>query len=142
MTFFEKLEEELEQHEDFSFFENGKYDNLGNCFDFTYETIPAGESRKTDGRIGILVRGEGSYDFRGEKKHASRFDVFGLEYNQWGNSEPAPTVFTAETDGRVIWADYNVCTSVCYASCWYHGQLIREIKEAYGRQHDMKVMSI
>lgn len=106
--------------------EGGRYFDA--CFNLDWEVIPAGEKRSSRGRVGYLISGRGQLRTEAGLDRSGEGTLFGV--SQPGRSESRRALETeiyAVTECRVAWLDYEVLTSVCYAACWFHARLIREV---------------
>ena len=109
--------------------EGGRYFDA--CFHMDWERVPAGEKRQSRGRVGYLISGRAQLRTEEGLDRAGEGTLFGVI--QPGRSErrrAEETEVYAVTECRVLWLDYEVLTSVCYAACWFHARLIREV-DAY-----------
>ena len=100
------------------------------CFHMDWETVPAGEVRQSRGRMGYLISGRAHLEGSGGLVHAAGGEIFGIV--QPGRRETRraeETSLRAVTECRVVWLDGDVLTSVCYAACWFHARLIREVDQ-------------
>ena len=108
--------------------EGGRYFDA--CFHMDWETLSAGEIRQSRGRMGYLISGHAHLEGAGGLRHAGEGAIFGIV--QPGRSETRrveETSLRAVTTCRVLWLDADVLTSVCYAACWFHARLIREVDQ-------------
>ena len=108
--------------------EGGRYFDA--CFHMDWETLSAGEVRQSRGRMGYLISGHAHLEGAGGLRHAGEGAIFGIV--QPGRSETRrveETSLRAVTTCRVLWLDADVLTSVCYAACWFHARLIREVEQ-------------
>ena len=108
--------------------EGGRYFDA--CFHMDWETLSAGEIRQSRGRMGYLISGHAHLEGAGGLRHAGEGAIFGIV--QPGRSETRrveETSLRAVTTCRVLWLDADVLTSVCYAACWFHARLIREVEQ-------------
>lgn len=108
--------------------EGGQYFDA--CFHMDWETVPAGERRESRGRMGYLISGRAQLQSEGSLVHAGEGEIFGVV--QPGRPETRraeETSLRAVTECRVMWLDAEVLTSVCYAACWFHARLIREVEQ-------------
>ena len=108
--------------------EGGQYFDA--CFHMDWETVPAGERRESRGRMGYLISGRAQLQSEGSLVHAGEGEIFGVV--QPGRPETRrveETSLWAVTECRVMWLDAEVLTSVCYAACWFHARLIREVEQ-------------
>ena len=108
--------------------EGGRYFDA--CFHMDWETLSAGEVRQSRGRMGYLISGHAHLEGAGGLRHAGEGAIFGIV--QPGRSEMRrveETSLRAVTTCRVLWLDADVLTSVCYAACWFHARLIREVDQ-------------
>ena len=108
--------------------EGGRYFDA--CFHMDWETLSAGEIRQSRGRMGYLISGHAHLEGAGGLRHAGEGQIFGIV--QPGRSETRrveETSLRAVTTCRVLWLDADVLTSVCYAACWFHARLIREVDQ-------------
>lgn len=108
--------------------EGGRYFDA--CFHMDWETLSAGEIRQSRGRMGYLISGHAHLEGAGGLRHAGEGAIFGIV--QLGRSETRrveETSLRAVTTCRVLWLDADVLTSVCYAACWFHARLIREVDQ-------------
>ena len=108
--------------------EGGRYFDA--CFHMDWETLSAGEIRQSRGRMGYLISGYAHLEGAGGLRHAGEGAIFGIV--QPGRSETRrveETSLRAVTTCRVLWLDADVLTSVCYAACWFHARLIREVEQ-------------
>ena len=97
------------------------------CFDMELETVPAGETRQTGYRFAFLLRGRGTV--RTEEGEAPAGAVFGLRRGEDGHRyDPVETEFRAETECRVLWLSFDAAVTACYAACWFHARLFRELE--------------
>ena len=102
-------------------------ETLGACFDLTEERIPAGETRRSDGRIGCLLSGRGRLRTkRGETALAS-VSLLGITVTDRGERCPVAAALTAEEDCTVLWFRFEMVRMVCYATCWFHVRFLKEI---------------
>lgn len=98
---------------------------LGACFDLERGTMAPGESCETQGRIGILLEGDGTLN---DRESAGPGTVFGAcRSGPWREKIPAEETFLARTDCTVAWFRFDVVTAVCYNACWFHARLIQEL---------------
>ena len=108
--------------------EGGRYFDA--CFHMDWETLSAGAIRQSRGRMGYLISGHAHLEGAGGLRHAGEGQIFGIV--QPGRSETRrveETSLRAVTACRVLWLDAEVLTSVCYAACWFHARLIREVDQ-------------
>ena len=108
--------------------EGGRYFDA--CFHMDWETLSAGEIRQSRGRMGYLISGHAHLEGAGGLRHAGEGQIFGIV--RPGRSETRrveETSLRAVTTCRVLWLDADVLTSVCYAACWFHARLIREVDQ-------------
>mgnify|MGYP003515546582 FL=1 len=106
--------------------EGGRYFDA--CFNMDAETVPAGEHRQTKGRVGYLISGRAHLKSGDGLDRAGEGTFFGVV--QPGRPETRKMVGTdlwAVTECKVLWLDGAVLSSVCYAACWFHARLIREV---------------
>ena len=106
--------------------EGGRYFDA--CFHMDWETVPAGELRQSRGRMGYLISGRAQLKTGEDLDRAGEGTFFGVR--QSGRPETRRTVETdlwAVTDCQVLWLDGTVLSNVCYAACWFHARLIREV---------------
>ena len=100
------------------------------CFHMDWETVSAGEVRQSRGRMGYLISGRAHLEGERGLIHAGEGQLFGIV--QPGRRETRraeETSLRAVTECRVVWLDGDVLTSVCYAACWFHARLIREVDQ-------------
>ena len=98
------------------------------CFDMETETVPAGGHRQSRGRVGYLVSGRAQLKTPEGLEHAGEGRLFGVVQPDRPESRRAEeTDLWAVTDCEVLWLDGAVLRSVCYAACWFHARLIREV---------------
>ena len=89
-----------------------------------WEEIPAGGLCRSRGRVGYLISGRAQLRTPAGIRRAGEGVFFGaLRPGSGDESE-----FWAVTDCAVLWLDADVLTSVCYAACWFHARLIREVE--------------
>ena len=106
------------------------------CFDMTAEAVPAGACRQSRGRVGYVVSGQGILS-GAEEQRAGVGDLFGVVQPGPGYSRRiVPAAFTAQQDSLILWLDGDVVRSVCYAACWFHARLIREVEEYFARRQE------
>ena len=116
-----ELQELIEQDSNFSWLPEEAFEILEGCFDLREETVTAGESRKTDGSIGYLLRGSGKVD----GVQSGPGTLFGLGTER----RSVDAVLEAETDCQVFWIDYEVMNGACYRACWFHARLMEELEK-------------
>ena len=104
--------------------EGGQYFDA--CFHMDCEEISAGGHCRSRGRVGYLISGRAQ--LRGQRgiRRAGAGTFFGALYP--GKAEENECELWAVTDCTVLWLDADVLTSVCYAACWFHARLIREVE--------------
>ena len=104
--------------------EGGRYFDA--CFHMDCEEIPAGGHCRSQERVGYFVSGRAQ--LRGQRgiRRAGAGTFFGALYP--GKAEENECELWAVTDCTVLWLDADVLTSVCYAACWFHARLIREVE--------------
>ncbi|MBQ8852639.1 MAG: hypothetical protein IJZ66_09440 [Oscillibacter sp.] len=113
--------------------EGGRYFDA--CFNMDLETVPAGEKRQTKGRVGYLISGRAQLKSEADLIRAGEGSWFGVV--QPGRPETRKVIETelwAVTECKVLWLDGTVLSNVCYAACWFHARLIREV-DGYFTQH-------
>ena len=98
------------------------------CFDMTTETIPAGEHRESRGRVGYLVSGRAQLTTQSGMDRAGEGTLFGvIQPGRPETRRAEETHLWAVTACEVLWLDGAVLRNVCYAACWFHARLIREV---------------
>ena len=100
--------------------EGGRYFDA--CFNMDAETVPAGQHRQSAGRVGYLISGRA----RVNGDPAGEGTFFGVK----GDRSAEEADLWAVTECKVLWLDGDVLRHVCYAACWFHARLIREV-DAY-----------
>lgn len=100
------------------------------CFDMETEHLAAGESRRTDGRVGCLLRGSARFESGADRMELCPGDLLGLTRDR----QPRPGTLTAEEDCAVVWFQYQLVCHVCYRACWDHARVIMEIQRQLAAQ--------
>ena len=109
--------------------EGGRYFDA--CFNMDWEVVPAGEHRQSHGRVGYLISGRAQLRSESGLVRAGEGRLFGVIQPGRPESRRAEdTDLWAVTECRVLWLDGTVLSNVCYAACWFHARLIREV-DAY-----------
>lgn len=106
--------------------EGGRYFDA--CFNMDWETVPAGARRESRGRVGYLISGRAQLRTQRGMVRAGADTFFGV--SQPGRPESRrveETELWAVTECAVLWLDADVLRNVCYAACWFHARLIREV---------------
>ena len=113
--------------------EGGRYFDA--CFDMEAETIPAGGTPQSRGRVGDLISGRAQLRTEDGLTRSGEGTLFGAV--QPGTAEtrrPQETELWAVTECEVLWLDGTVLRNVCYAACWFHARFIWEAG-AYFKAH-------
>ena len=116
-----ELRELIRQDAYFSWLPEESFDILDGCFDLHGETVPEGETRETEGRIGYLLQGSGDVD----GAQSGPGTLFGLGKDR----EQVDAVLTAETNCQVLWINFEVMNGACYVACWFHARLMEELEK-------------
>ena len=114
----------VRQDPHFSWLPEEAFRILDACFDMHGETVPAGETRETGGRIGYLLRGSGTLNGTA----AEPGTLFGARRTDREEKEMAPAALTVATDCDVLWFQFDVVNIVCYQACWFHARLVQELE--------------
>lgn len=102
-------------------------ETLGACFDLTEEHIPAGEVRRSGGRIGCLLKGRGRLRTGRGERELTAVCLLGISVTKQGERRPEAAELEAEEDCTVLWFDFQLVQMVCYAACWFHVRFLQEI---------------
>lgn len=116
-----ELHELFAQDPNFSWLPADAQETLGDCFETKLETIPAGECRANEGRIGYLFRGSGRVKRADGTEHeAAAGSLFGIRAGGPQHHQRSEDILTATEDCTVYWIGYDVLEFGCYRGCWFH----------------------
>lgn len=113
-------------------------ETLGACFDLTEEHIPAGEIRRSGGRIGCLLKGRGRLRTGRGERVLTAVHLLGISVTKQGERRPEAAELEAEEDCTVLWFDFQLVQMVCYAACWFHVRFLQEIDRMLEPSGDAK----
>ena len=106
--------------------EGGRYFDA--CFNMDWERVAAGDCCQSRGRVGYLISGYARLSAQRGVRRAGEDTFFGLfQPGRPESRQMEETELWAVTDCDILWLDAEVLTSVCYAACWFHARLIREV---------------
>ena len=106
--------------------EGGQYFDA--CFNMDLQRVAAGERCESRGRVGYLISGSAQLHTPRGSEQAGEGTFFGVFQPRRSESRRTEeTQLLAQTDCALLWMDADVLTSVCYAACWFHARLIREV---------------
>ncbi|MBQ2739273.1 MAG: hypothetical protein IJF36_03480 [Oscillibacter sp.] len=106
--------------------EGGRYFDA--CFNMDWERIDHDAHIQSRGRVGYIISGHARLTTERGTVPAGEGAFFGVfQPSRPESRRVEETELWAVTDCTVLWLDADVLTSVCYAACWFHARLIREV---------------
>ena len=119
----------MEQHEPwnrdnvFSWLPEDGLETLGACFDLTTEYLKKGEIRIGTNRVAYLLRGT----ILTNQKEIPAGTLLGIAVTERGEKRSVPVTLEALEDSELLWFDFELLRTVCYAACWFHVRFLKEI---------------